>query len=349
MEIPLCTKPLAMITFRLQSFCWNLILQRLLENHNGQQARNLTQTDEVQQLFRHPESRIRRIYSQHTSTFTSSAEPDIMCKICSLVSDQSFYEWELVDLNASLKALKFRNELKPSTVKGLLKNRLYSINKGYLSARLRHLPSFECIRDSFKRASDEDNPFEILFAYTRCQNFSKVLNSDMARNVIHVLTNYCSKFSCDCLYSTEDGTKSIATILLYHPQFQNLNFVGEVYRGFVIKELNLSHYTEGSRIITTTFLSTSKKREVAEIFSGQGNPLAHIDDTSVLCMYKINSKNRTAIYIAEYSTFQAEQEVLILPYSSFKITNIVRNDQQRRCEIHLEEYDTAAFMKKNNS
>ncbi|CAF1538401.1 unnamed protein product, partial [Rotaria sordida] len=42
--------------------------------------------------------------------------------------------------------------------------------------------------------------------------------------------------------------------------------------------------------------------------------------------------------------FPDEDEVLILPYSPFQITKIVRNDQQRRTEIHLEECDAAALL-----
>jgi hypothetical protein len=205
------------------------------------------------------------------------------------------------------------------------------------------MSSLKCILSWFTKAAEEDDPFYILKAYTTCQSFSKLLNSDMARNVIHDLTNGCSRFCCDCLYSTEDGTKSIATILLYHPQFQLLNFVGEVYRGLVNKESTFSHYTEGSCIITTTFLSTSKNRTIAGWFSGQDNPLPHSDDMSFLCIYTIKNENRTALYIADYSEFHEEDEVLILPYSPFQITKIIRNDQQRRTEIYLEECDPAAL------
>ncbi|CAF2995462.1 unnamed protein product [Rotaria sp. Silwood2] len=290
---------------------------------------DLTRRDEIRQLLKHPESNIRHTFSRNTFILRSPIESNIKCKTCSLINDQSVYQWELIDHHASQKYLKLREELKPRSIKRLLKNKTYSINKGYISARLRHLSSFEYIQNSFKKAGDEDNPFYILYAYTMCRNFSTILNNDLARIIIHNLTNSCSRFCCDCLYSTEDGTKSIVTILLYHPQFEHLNFVGDVYRGFVIKKWRLSHYTEGSCIITTTFLSTSKNRKIAEFFSGQDDTSLHTDDISILCIYKINNKDRTALYIAEYSKFQEEEEVLILPYSSFKIMKIVINNEQQ--------------------
>jgi hypothetical protein len=161
----------------------------------------------------------------------------------------------------------------------------------------------------------------------------------MARNVIHDLKNGCSKFSCDCLYSTEDGTKSIANILLHHPEFQNLIFKGEVYRGIVMPKNTLDHYKVGSCIITTTFLSTSKTHKVAEIFCDRGppNPAIH----SFFCIYEIVNDDRTALDISEISEFRTEDEVLILPYSAFLITKIEEGEEitniylKEQCLTHM--------------
>ena len=144
----------------------------------------------------------------------------------------------------------------------------------------------------------------------------------MARNVIHDLKNGCSKFSCDCLYSTEDGTKSITNILLHHPNFQKLSFRGEVYRGIVVSQNALDHYKVGSCIITTTFLSTSKNPEVAQIFCGKGELSSTTH--SFFCIYEILNDDRTALNILNISEFEDEYEVLILPSSYFPIAKFER-------------------------
>jgi hypothetical protein len=146
----------------------------------------------------------------------------------------------------------------------------------------------------------------ILTAYTVSQKFAKQLNTVMTRNVMHDLKNGCSLFSCDRLYSTQDTTRFITTILLYHPQFHSLNFTGQVYRGVYINKS--FHYTKGSRIITTTFLSTSKNREVAKMYGASGGSIENIDHISVLCIYTIKNQNRTAIYIAQHSEYRYEDK-----------------------------------------
>jgi hypothetical protein len=167
----------------------------------------------------------------------------------------------------------------------------------------------------------------------------------MARNVIHDLKNGCSKFSCGCLYSTEDGTKSIANILLHHSKFQKLSFKGEVYRGIVVPKNSLDHYKVGSCIITTTFLSTSKNRAVAQIFCDKGMPNAATH--SFFCIYQIISDNRTALDISKISEFEDEDEVLILPYSAFLIINI--EEGQETTNIYLKEQCLTNMFGNNQS
>ena len=194
--------------------------------------------------------------------------------------------------------------------------------------------------DYFHRALLEEEPDYIISAYTICQQFSEVLNQDMARNAIHDLTNGCSKFSCDCLYSTEDSTKSIISIFLRHQKFQELSFIGKTYRGIVIPKHILGHYKVDSCIITTTFLSTSKNPDVARMFcNSQGsNEAKH----SFFCTFEILDKNRSAIDISTVSEFKQEQEVLILPYSAFLIEKIEQGQEitniylkQKRLNRHV--------------
>ncbi|CAF2630873.1 unnamed protein product [Rotaria sp. Silwood2] len=311
--------------------------QRSLRNAHDQQAYQLAETDEIKDLFkRQKSSRFAFLHSRCKTTTLSQSK--IKCESCSLVNDNTFYEWELVDRNASQKALRFRHELKPSTSmkEKELKQRLYSIKKGYINARLQDVSAVDGARicNYFKRALLQQDPYYIITAYTICQNFSELLNKDMARNVIHDLKNGCSKFSCDCLYSTEDGTKSITNILLHHPKFQKVSFKGEVYRGIVVPKNTLDHYKVGSYIITTTFLSTSKDPAVAQAFcdKGSANPTMH----SFFCIYEILNDNRSGLDISKISEFEDENEVLILPYSAFLITKIEEGPETTN--IYLKEH-----------
>jgi hypothetical protein len=322
--------------------------QRSLRNTDGQQAYELAETKEIKDLFKRPNSS-RFTFLHSFCNPTALFQHKIKCESCSLINDNTFYEWELVDRNASEKALRFRRELKSSksmNEKGL-HQKLYSIKKGYINARLHDVNTVdgERIRDYFKRALLQQEPYYIITAYTICQNFSKLLNTDMARNVIHDLKNGCSKFSCDCLYSTEDGTKLITNILLHHPEFQKLSFKGKIYRGIVIPKNALDHYKVGSCIITTTYLSTSKNPEVAEIFCDKGliNPAIH----SFFCIYEIINDNRTALDISKISEFGDEDEVLILPYSAFLITKIEEGPEITN--IYLKEQCLTQMLGSNGS
>ncbi|CAM4850319.1 unnamed protein product [Rotaria magnacalcarata] len=166
----------------------------------------------------------------------------------------------------------------------------------------------------------------------------------MARNVTHDMNNGCSKFSCICMYTTEDGTKTISRILSYWPEFPM--YSDTVYRGIFIEEESLAHYAVGKRIISTTFISTSPDIRIADVFGAYNRRAQELEKleegkASFLSIYTIKNYNgrRTAINISQVSQFPDEGEVLILPYSEFVIKNITIKHLTRgkRIEIELEE------------
>jgi hypothetical protein len=322
--------------------------QPSLRNIEGQQAHELAETEEIRNLFKRPESS-RFAFLHSSCDITTISQSKLNCKSCLLVNNNTMYEWELVDRNASQKALKFRREFKTYSSKDakIWKKKLYSLNKGYLTAHLQDLSPVHAaiIHDCFKRALFELNPNYLVTAYTSCQNFSNLLNIDMARNIIHDLKNGCSQFSCQCLYSTGDGIKSISNIFLHHPNFQKLSFKGEVYRGIVMSKHKLDHYEVGSCIITTTFISTSKNHAVAQFFGD--NSVPNLATHSYFCSYKIVNDSHTAIDISNLSKHPEEDEVLILPYSAFLITKI--EEEQERTNIYLEEQCLAHIFDRNQS
>ena len=310
--------------------------QRSLRNCDSEEAHELAKTEEIKDLFKRSQSS-RFTFLHRLCKPPSLAQRKNLYESCSLFNDNTFYEWELVDRNASQKALRFRHELQSSKSmsKKDLKQKLYSIQKGYINTRLGNVCTDDDIRIHayFNRALLQQEPQYIVTAYTICQKFSELLNTDMARNVIHDLKNGCSKFSCDCLYLTEDGTKSITNILLHHPKFAKLSFKGKVYRGIVVPKNALDHYDVGSCIITTTLLSTSKNPTVARTFCEKG--ISNPSKQSFFCIYEILNDDRTALDISTISEYEDEEEVIILPYSAFRITKI--DQEQESTIIYLEE------------
>jgi hypothetical protein len=115
-------------------------------------------------------------------------------------------------------------------------------------------------------------------------------------------------------------------------------FTGQVYRGVVMSEEDLFKFVVGSRIMNTTFLSTSKDKDVAEIFSGKKK-----EKLAVLCTYFIHGKKdrRTALNIENISWFPPEREVLILPLSAFYVQSVQKSsDNSRSIEMILVEDDS---------
>lgn len=328
---------------------------RSLKNNNGETPIALSSTDEIRKLFKRPESDQRFIYSSNSLLPSISCNDKKYPKICSLHEEKACYEWALVDSNAAQTSINFRRELKPYKTDKELKRRIYTIKKGYLEMRLgamfpestaENKENIISIRNCFKDALDNSDPTHIVRAYTRQQKFSKLLNSDMARNVIHDLHFACSKLSCICSYTTEDGTKAIASILLHCDQLLDYP-EGTVYRGMYVRSDLIAKYNSGGCIITTTFLSTSLNKDIANIFSSYDDVQKQLDTyeegyASFLCIYRIknyNNKKRTAINIIEYSHHPDEEEILILPYSAFLIKKrtTIPIERGERIEIELEE------------
>ncbi|CAF1229612.1 unnamed protein product [Adineta steineri] len=312
-------------------------VRRSISNVDGQQAYELAETKEIEDLFKRPQS-FRFIFQHKPNNDTASSDqPTIKCKICSLVNDISFYEWELTDQNAAEKSLRFRHEFKSSTSMSRkdLKKKLNTIRKGYGNTRLRDSFSTNNTKvfNLFQCALVKQEPDYIIAAYTTSQELSKLLNKDMARNIIHDLKNGCSQFSCDCLYSTEDGTKAIISILFRYEKYQKLSFIGKIYRGIVLPKNTLDHYKVGSCIITTTLLSTSTDPDVAQVYADED--ISDLDKQSYFCIYEITDDNSTAIDISNLSEFKSEAEILILPYSAFLITQI--EQEEERTLIYLKQ------------
>jgi len=202
---------------------------------------------------------------------------------------------------------------------------------------------WENIVKDLKIAGAQNEPMYILRAYSRSQIFSKRINSDMAKNTYHELKLYCTSLNCNVLARTQDGIQAFIAIL-FHPKL-DIYLCKEdltIYRGSVIGSDNvLEGYENGSIIITTTFLSTSKNQAVAEIFAAPNSKKTN--QISLLCKYYIHNYRRTALDMKPISENPDEEEVLIYPYVPFRILSfnrkIIELTGNERIDVVLEEID----------
>jgi hypothetical protein len=58
-------------------------------------------------------------------------------------------------------------------------------------------------------------------------------------------------------------------LCIFRQELQQYSFIGTVHRSAIMSEEDLLKYVVGSRIMNTSFLSTSKDKEVAGFYSGQ--------------------------------------------------------------------------------
>jgi hypothetical protein len=119
-------------------------------------------------------------------------------------------------------------------------------------------------------------------------------------------------------------------LLYFRPEFDEYIFKGEVYRGMHFSnEHELFKYIVGSKVMNTTLLSTSKTKSIAQLFSLTAKQQENnTNELSIFCTYVIVN-DRTALNIEKLSVIPDEQEVIIMPFSAFRVEKVTRNSQQQ--------------------
>ncbi|CAF2153230.1 unnamed protein product [Rotaria magnacalcarata] len=198
------------------------------------------------------------------------------------------------------------------------------IKRHYLETELQDVDGIDKIKKYFDQVINEKDPAYLLTAYTADTGFYSTLNVHLAQLNLERLT------------AKENRSRAYYIgILAAHPKFDTLSYIGKVFRRMIITTHDLEKCKIGTRILTKSFSSASKQKNIASNF------YINQDDTSsrlsVLCTYKIRNK-RTALDIQQVSLYQYKEEVLILPYSAFKITKIHPNkNNSPQVEIELKE------------
>ncbi|CAF4504299.1 unnamed protein product, partial [Rotaria sp. Silwood2] len=198
------------------------------------------------------------------------------------------------------------------------------IKRNYLEKDLQNIEDIDTVIRYFNIAINERDPVYLLQAYTAETGFYSTLNVHLTQLHLENLTD-----------NEHLSLAYYIGIIARHPKLETFSYIGEAYRGMMITNNDLKQYEIGTRILTKTFSSSSKRLDIALGFL---DDKCHTDDRlSTICTYEIRNQ-RTALCIQHISLFQYEEEVLILPYSAFKITGIqINKDKSPNVEIKLKE------------
>ncbi|CAF1276589.1 unnamed protein product [Rotaria sordida] len=264
-----------------------------------------------------------------------------------LVSSTGAIEWELIDDDDVLgKAVQERHIIKSlydNVTKTTPIDKMFeNIEKNYINKGLNTIGGIEKIRRFFRQATEKKDPIWIITAYTAETDFYRVLNTEIATGT----TKYQSE------------RRYIIALISHHHSLEKLTFIGDAYRVMQINNDDLKKYQIDHLLMTKSFLSSSIDRKVVELYARQQDEAAQsqigtkarlkVDGTIIkswiLCKYRIKHR-RTALHIEDLSQYANEGEILIMPYSVFKIKKIEQiqlsfsKNVQYVTEIDLEECD----------
>ncbi|CAF3822875.1 unnamed protein product [Rotaria sp. Silwood1] len=237
-------------------------------------------------------------------------------------------EWLLVETNADYLALLVRDFFAPYGADVDFEKRITAVQHNYIEKELKKKSDIDKISYLFDKAAKEKDPKYLIQAYTAETDFYRILNLNLAQAQLINIESFQIEINQHCT--------SIVGILTHHSFFDPFDFRGECYRGMSIKKSELDKYKKGSRILTKSFLSSSQTRDVAINFAVTS---ASSGTISILCIYNIRNR-RSGLNLEQISEFPNEKEVLIMPYTAFKVIDVSYLDGDTtkiRAEIKLKE------------
>ncbi|CAF1142627.1 unnamed protein product [Rotaria sordida] len=188
----------------------------------------------------------------------------------------------------------------------------------------------ETIEAYFKEAIEkQDYLTYFIKTYTLTNVFNHVLNKHLA---LYILQYFDKTKDFSSNYRSVNCLIHIVRLLIYHRNLPQYRYQGLCYYGMRITQNDLDQYLSNQYILNRSFLSTSIDRKVAEMFASESQQfkMRHTPKDycalqySCLCQYLIK-QNSTAINIQSLSTRSNEKEILILPFTVFKVIAIKRN------------------------
>ena len=144
------------------------------------------------------------------------------------------------------------------------------------------------------------------------------------------------------------GQYLFAAVIINHPSIDQWRYTGVTYRGMNISNDELNQYTKDTRILTRSFLSTSKRIDTAFLYLQYNNPVLR----PVLCVYRV-IQSHTSLNISDFSAIRGEDEVLIIPFVAFRVVKVDMNrfyvsDRCRVTVIFLDEVTSSEQSKYNS-
>ncbi|CAF2228318.1 unnamed protein product [Rotaria magnacalcarata] len=228
--------------------------------------------------------------------------------------DSPGIEWVLAGSNADYLAQSVREFFESYGKNDDFEKLVSDVRRNYIEKELATQSEIDDISYFFLRAVKKKHPKYLLQAYTAETEFYRLLNVNLAQarlieteSVKLEVNQYCA---------------CIVGIISHHPRLDKLNYSGECYRGMSIRKNELEKYKKGSRILTKSFLSSSQNRDVAVKFADEAGSSGAIN---IICIYDVRN-HRSALKLEEISEYPEEKEVLIMPYTAFKIMHVTYLD-----------------------
>ncbi|CAF3615526.1 unnamed protein product, partial [Rotaria socialis] len=237
-------------------------------------------------------------------------------------------EWTIVGSNADYLALLVREYFEPYNKLADFDKLIHDARRNYIEKTLTQKSEINYIGKLFDKAAQKKDPKYLLEAYTAETEFYGVLNRNLAQATLDGTEPIKININQNCA--------AIVGIIVHHSLLDGLNFHGKSYRGMTIDRSELEKYKKGTRILTKSFLSSSQNPKVA---TGFAKSSAVSSTIRVLCIYDIRNR-RSGLNLEEISKFAKEQEVLIMPYTAFKIMEVTHLDNHAndiKAEIKLKE------------
>ncbi|CAF1462455.1 unnamed protein product [Adineta ricciae] len=241
-------------------------------------------------------------------------------------SDTGEIEWDSINDDAPEDAAQEKQIIKSTyenfSGAGSLWRMFEKIYRNYIGDRLNYIQGIETIKHFFQKAMEEQDPIWIIKAYTAETDFYKILNKEIAGGAT----------------TNQNERRYIIALLCHHPIFDHFTFIGRSYRVIQMNEIASRKYRVNEYLMTKSFLSSSVDRKIAELFVYQKEAAkqfgrTRIDGSSIkiwiMCVYEIKNR-RTALNVENISQYTSEGEILIMPFSVFRIKRVepitVRHD-----------------------
>ncbi len=246
--------------------------------------------------------------------------------------DEESIEWFDTYKNAYRIAYECHNHLRRWLTKVSFARLVEEINNEYINNidfGVDPINHKKLIKYYMKQAIENNDPTPLIRAYTEKTRFVSKLNEDLALGGSDFRFKISSAM-INTVYRDNDPPKDFgeyifAAILSHHSKLKQFrHYIGMTYRGVNMKKSDLDEYEEGKFILTRTFLSSSTDQTVAQSFLSDNHSLGSNSNYPVICIYHIRNAD-TAIDVHTISTYPDENEILIIPFTTFKIMSIKKN------------------------